>query len=635
MKIIMTNLVAKKLSDYQDIYDFFRKGFYERSVKNKESILFEMKDVWSKHNLGIVLNRFDTIKTGEGFWERLSDQFGSIDQDDKMGVYCLLADLMALHYVFTSGAGLNAMKEAIGKKLPDIFKISMETELDFSVTKSWGRVGGGQRYNEARPAGMCYFALVASAYEFDNSVKEALEILYTEQSWPLSDHACFTEKLDRLSPQSLIENKYPKSKTNSGVRSMLDVNSLFHQFALLHSAAPSIFLPIVSLGDIEKIIETFGSLIVKPANIKKIPVAERLKLTREISVELEGKFRLAGDENYYFYHPEIKPLWHDGTRAKEEALGLTGALKIKKQIIFYGPPGTGKTYTAKELARNYLLQQRIKDSDISTVLHSMDGTRNSGAVVDSQIIEIQIHPNMGYEDFIGGYTLKETNTKYEKGVFWKAMDYAKNISNNDPVFVILDEINRTDLSRMMGECLSRLEYRDEPITVPNTRKKDGPFVIPSNVFVIGTMNEIDHSLERIDFAMRRRFIWIESGFDSDSLREILMQENLKESDQKAKFLEPNLIIDDLVERAKKLNKSIEEQPTLGKKYHIGHTYFLDINNKNLCELNNENEITFSKYKKGLKLLWEFSLKPILESYEPGENADYMKKFESIFLPNSK
>jgi len=62
---------------------------------------------------------------------------------------------------------------------------------------------------------------------------------------------------------------------------------------------------------------------------------------------------------------------------------------------------------------------------------------------------------------------------------------------------------------------------------------------------------------------------------------------------------------------------------------------IDINNKNLCELNNENEITFSKYKKGLKLLWEFSLKPILESYEPGENADYMKKFESIFLPNSK
>ena len=71
--------------------------------------------------------------------------------------------------------------------------------------------------------------------------------------------------------------------------------------------------------------------------------------------------------------------------------------------------------------------------------------------------------------------------------------------------IVIDEINRADLSSVFGELMYALEYRDEPISIPNFKEL---FVIPSNVYIIGTMNSIDKSLVTFDLALRRRFGFI-------------------------------------------------------------------------------------------------------------------------------
>ena len=85
--------------------------------------------------------------------------------------------------------------------------------------------------------------------------------------------------------------------------------------------------------------------------------------------------------------------------------------------------------------------------------------------------------------------------------------------------LILDEMNRTDLSRMLGECFSLLEDRNQTIELP-ARNGDGASMklrIPDDLYVIGTMNLIDQSIEQIDFALRRRFLWLLCPFDAEAL----------------------------------------------------------------------------------------------------------------------
>ena len=82
-----------------------------------------------------------------------------------------------------------------------------------------------------------------------------------------------------------------------------------------------------------------------------------------------------------------------------------------------------------------------------------------------------------------------------------------------PWVLILDEINRTDLSRLLGEAFSALDDRDAQIDLPAVGGHAvDPFKLPDDLFLIGTMNTIDQSVEQLDFAMRRRFFWLHSGF---------------------------------------------------------------------------------------------------------------------------
>ena len=107
----MTQIVPRALTEtYSSVYDFFKLGFYTNAIGSGKSILFDRENVWTEGNLIVILKNFDKeeltkmretedSEDTELFWKRLKDQFKDVGNSEKFAIYCLLADLMALHYV--------------------------------------------------------------------------------------------------------------------------------------------------------------------------------------------------------------------------------------------------------------------------------------------------------------------------------------------------------------------------------------------------------------------------------------------------------------------------------------------------------------------------------------------------------
>ena len=178
--------------------------------------------------------------------------------------------------------------------------------------------------------------------------------------------------------------------------------------------------------------------------------------------------------------------------------------------------------------------------------------------------------------------------------------------DTDKKFVfIIDEINRGEISKIFGELFFSIDpgYRGKKGCVStqyaNLHESDDKFYIPENVYIIGTMNDIDRSVDTFDFAMRRRFRFVEVTAESQLY---ILDEKLGEHAEEAKT------------RLRNLNVAIENVQELNSHYHIGPSYF-----RNLKELDYDYE-----------LLWSDYLKPLLEdylrgSYEEDEILNTLKK----------
>ncbi len=202
--------------------------------------------------------------------------------------------------------------------------------------------------------------------------------------------------------------------------------------------------------------------------------------------------------------------------ADERFIETAAALDRKGQIIFYGPPGTGKTYHARRMAVWLLLREEgRKDSEIASVLddHTQFIATENRLAEGGLLTRVTFHPSYSYEDFIEGFRpVMNTGSdglklKLEDGVLKRICKIAAE-SQSKRHILLIDEINRANISKVMGELFTYLELDKRGLTVTLPQSKL-PFQVPKNVSIIGTMNTADRSIRLLDTALRRRFAFAE------------------------------------------------------------------------------------------------------------------------------
>ncbi len=206
------------------------------------------------------------------------------------------------------------------------------------------------------------------------------------------------------------------------------------------------------------------------------------------------------------------------------------AVERKGQAIFYGPPGTGKTFVSERVARHLV------------------------AGGDGVLSLVQFHPAYAYEDFVQGI---RPRSRAGGGLDYplvpgRFLDFCEKAARRAGTSVlVIDEINRANLSRVFGELMYLLEYRDREVPLAG----GGSLRIPSNVRLIGTMNTADRSIALVDHALRRRFAFIELPPNFDLLRRY--------------HADTGTPVEGLIETLRLLNQEIGDPH-----YAIGTSFFL-------------------------------------------------------------
>ena len=185
-----------------------------------------------------------------------------------------------------------------------------------------------------------------------------------------------------------------------------------------------------------------------------------------------------------------------------------------KCVIFYGPPGTGKTRMARlkaeEIVWDGMTEQERNHLNNPEALKSLNLTKES--VINQFITFVQFHPGYSYNDFMENIDV--TKKEYANQTFMKLADRARNDTEHKYVLII-DEINRANVAEVLGELLFGLEYRNAELTAGLSNKS---FSVPDNLYIIGTMNTADRSLQPLDLAVRRRFAFVEVPAESNGIK---------------------------------------------------------------------------------------------------------------------
>jgi 5-methylcytosine-specific restriction protein B len=297
--------------------------------------------------------------------------------------------------------------------------------------------------------------------------------------------------------------------------------------------------------------------------------------------------------------------------ARPDFENLREQLRTDGQVIMYGPPGTGKTYTAKQFADWW---------------HAISPDRCSP---DEMLESTTFHPAYSYEDFIEGLTANATSNgvsyEYKSGVFKSIVERIEENTQTPgervpPYLLLIDEINRGNLPEILGELVTQLEWDKRggqpgavPANLAHSGESEPDFTVPSNLYLIGTMNTADQSITLIDAAIRRRFGFLQRDPDitfaanrmgygsftqSDESWKEDAQADLNESAPLARRLQAGTVL-----AVAKINRKLLEETNEARGKRIGHTYVLG---KKRGEGNPD--------ANSIRNLWLHKLFPLLEEF---------------------
>ena len=399
--------------------------------------------------------------------------------------------------------------------------------------------------------------------------------------WPqfISQLYSFLKDYDEAEEQFKTVEKYPLLKGMSMVLTKL----LFIYY-------PTKFLNICSKKNLELLMNCFGYKYDKNMQAEELSFILNKNIRKDVSVVNDNNPQYVGASLWKFIKDIVEEAENDNEEekidiesiqdySKEQFLEevfmnekeynmLLNLIEHKKNIILQGSPGVGKTFMAKRL------------------VYSIIGKKSR-----NQILSIQFHQSYSYEDFIEGIRPnKDGEFVLSDGVFKEFVNRATNDRDNK-YYCIIDEINRGNLSKILGELMKLIESdkRDVESAALPYSKQD--FIVPNNIYIIGTMNTADRSLSMVDYALRRRFAFyhVSPAFDKVEFKNYLLLNNHLSETQ----------VNKICSKFSKLNSAIRED--LGKGFEIGHSYFVDSMNNDDFDIKYDSIINYEIY-------------PLLEEY---------------------
>jgi 5-methylcytosine-specific restriction enzyme B len=452
--------------------------------------------------------------------------------------------------------------------------------LDFGIGSS------GVAYNNKRPAELTFLIALMQGWKAEGPAR---------QSNLLSDAWVFGNWVDSL----------PKT----GERQF--------RHMLLYLLFPDTYERISSTGNKREIVRAFSNLLMSfaPAQgdsegvtVDRQLQAIRVALEEEYPKQEIDFYRSPAKERWKSSKPEPEPPSEDESQTISSDLPLYSVdaalegifmdkqsfeeildiLRSKRNAILQGPPGVGKSFIAHRLA--YALIE-AKDNE--------------------RVQFIQFHQSYSYEDFIEGYRpTGKGEFDLKPGLFRVLCKKAHDDPQNRYVLVI-DEINRGNLSKIFGELLLLIEYdKRKPDYALDLAYSGERFYVPPNLYLIGLMNTADRSLAMVDYALRRRFAFVplRPMFSSEKFKSWLSARASSE------------LVQLIVKRLGELNKEIEKDPTLGEGFSVGHSYF--------CPDEREKAKDENWYRRIIKT----EIEPLINEYW-FDNPDRAKKLvESLKAP---